>query len=146
MTPVELHEISEILGGKEVLHEEIQSDFDFIELGGRGVTKAALTNLAGYLRLSLGRMAQLLSVSERTIQRQDPGVLFNRAVSEQILHIAEVAARGTDVFEDRERFLAWLNQPSIALAGRAPIDLLKSRFGAGMVLDELGRMEHGVFA
>ena len=146
MTSLELHGVSKILGGEEILHREIHNYFDFIELGSRGVTKTALANLASYLRLSISQIARLLPVSERTIQRQGAEEPFNRAVSEQILHIAEVAARGTDVFEDRERFLAWLNQPCIALDDEAPIDLLRSRFGVDMVLEELGRMEHGVFA
>ncbi len=146
MTLVELPEISKILGGKRVLRKEIHTAFDVIELGHRGVPKGALKNLASFLRLSTGQIAELLSVSERTLQRYDDVTLFNRAVSEQILHVAEVAARGVEVFEDRDRFLAWLNQPSVALAHEAPINLLKSRFGADMVLQELGRMAHGVFS
>ena len=146
MALLELPEISRILGGKRVLRKEIHTPFDVIELGNRGVPKGALTNLANFLRLSTGQIAELLSVSERTLQRYDADTLFNRAVSEQILHVAEVAARGVEVFEDRERFLAWLNQPSVALANEAPINLLKSRFGADMVLQELGRMAHGVFS
>jgi len=33
-----------------------------------------------------------------------------------------------------------------ALGHTAPIKLLASRFGVDIVLDELGRIEHGVFA
>ena len=69
---------------------------------------------------------------------------FNQAVSESILQIAEVVARGTEVFEDKENFLAWLDQPSTPLGERSPKNLLSSRFGAGMVLDELTRIEHGI--
>ena len=141
-----MNEVSRILGGKKVLRRDIRDHFDFIELGSRGVPKRALMNLADYLHLSIGQIAQLLSVSERTIQRYGAGEHFSRVVSEQILHIAEVAAKGAEVFGDKENFLAWLNQPSIALANEAPVNLLKSRFGADMVLEELGRMEHGVFA
>ena len=146
MAVLEMDEVSKILGGKKLLHREIRDYFDLIELSARGIPKGALMKLADYLHLSTGRIAQLLSVSERTIQRHGAGENFGRAVSEQILHIASVAVKGTQVFEDRENFLAWLNQPSIALANEAPIDLLKSRFGADMVLEELVRMEHGVFA
>ena len=146
MAVLETDEVSRILGGKRLLRREIRDHFDLIELGARGIPKSALMKLADYLHLSRGRIAQLLSVSERTIQRHGAEENFSRAVSEQILHIAEVAAKGTRVFEDRNNFLAWLNQPSIALANEAPIDLLKSRFGADMVFEELVRMEHGIFA
>ena len=146
MAVLEMNEISKILGGKKLLQRDLRNGFDLIELGSRGISKRALMNLADYLQLSPGRMAQLLSVSERTIQRYGPGDHFGRAVSEHILHIAEVAAKGVEVFEDRDRFLKWLNQPSIALSMETPINLLESRFGADMVLDELGRMEHGILA
>ena len=142
----ELPEISRILGGKRVLGQEIHSYFDCIELGKRGVPKGALANLANYLGLSLSQVAQLLPVSERTVQRYDSKTLFNRTVSEHILHIAEVATKGTEVFEDKENFIAWLNHPSIALGNEVPIDLLRSRLGADMILDELGRIEHGIFS
>ena len=146
MAPVELPEMSKILGGKRVLRKEIHTDIDLIELGDRGLPKSALINLAAFLDLSLGQMADLLSLSERTLQRYDATERFNRLVSEQILHIAEVAAKGMDVFEDKTLFLQWLHHPSIALGNTSPVALLKSRFGADMVLRELGRMEHGVFS
>jgi len=64
-----LPEVSKILGGKRVLQKEIHTYFDVIELGNRGVPKSALTNLANFLRLSSSQISELLSVSERTIQR-----------------------------------------------------------------------------
>ena len=110
------------------------------------MSKAALLKLAGYLDLSVSEMAALLPVAERTIQRYRGEQRFKSSVSEHILHIAEVAARGEEVFGERERFLAWLNLPSAALGRRIPEELLSSRFGAELVLDELGRMEHGIVA
>jgi putative toxin-antitoxin system antitoxin component (TIGR02293 family) len=91
-------------------------------------------------------MAALLPVTERTIQRYAPKEHFDRVVSENILHLAEVVARGLAVFENSDNFKAWINQPSTALGGRSPKSLLPSRFGIDMVLDELTRIEHGVAA
>lgn len=146
MSLVELPDVVKILGGKKVLRKKIRNDLDVIELSDLGLPKTALINLANYLCLSLSQVAQLLPVSERTIQRYSPTERFNRVVSEQILHIAEVAAKGVGVFEEKENFLLWLHQPNVALSNEAPINLLKSRFGADMVLEELGRMEYGVFS
>ena len=146
MALLEYAEVSSILGGKGVLRGELQDSFDLIELSDRGLSKQALENLADYLRLSIGEIAQLLPVSERTIRRRLASKPFGRAASEQILHIAEVAARGVEVFGERDRFLAWLNQPGTALGGETPLGLLRTRFGTEMVLQELGRIEHGVFS
>lgn len=55
-------------------------------------------------------------------------------------------ARGVEVFEDKDKFLAWIEQPNKGLAGKTPMSLLKSRFGIEMVLDELGRIEYGVYS
>jgi putative toxin-antitoxin system antitoxin component (TIGR02293 family) len=138
--------ITEVLGGVEVIHTKIQSRMDLIELSNEGITKDALLRLVNYLNLSISQMAKLIAITERTIQRYTLKKPFNRVVSEQILQIAEVAARGTNVFEDKEKFLSWIHQPSKALGDKTPMSLLSSRFGTEMVLDELGRIEHGIFS
>ena len=143
---MELSAVEKVLGGKKVLRKSIQNRMDLIELSNLGVTKDALTHLAKYFSFSVNQMAQLLPVTERTIKRYTPGKPFNRNVSEQILQIAEVAAKGTEVFEGRDKFLAWMNHPNKALASKTPMSLLISKFGTDMVLDELGRIEHGVFS
>jgi putative toxin-antitoxin system antitoxin component (TIGR02293 family) len=143
---MELSGVADVLGGEKVLRKKIQSRMDLIELSNKGLTKNALRHLAKFLSFTMSQMAALLPVTERTIQRYAPRKHFNRVVSEQILQIAEVAARGAEVFEDRDKFLAWMDHPNRALADKTPLSLLNSRFGAEMVLDELGRIEHGVFA
>jgi putative toxin-antitoxin system antitoxin component (TIGR02293 family) len=138
--------VTKVLGGEKVLRKKIQSRMDLIELSNEGVTKNALGHLAKFLSFTMSQMAALLPVTERTIQRYARKKHFNRVVSEQILQIAEVAAKGAEVFEDRDKFLAWMDHPNRALADKTPLSLLSSRFGAEMVLDELGRIEHGVFS
>lgn len=135
-----------ILGGKKVLRKNIQSRMDLVELSNEGVTKDALLHLAKYLSFSINQMAQFLPVTERTIQRYTPKKHFNRVVTEQILQIAEVAAKGSEVFESRDNFLAWMDHPCKALDNKTPMSLLNSKFGTDIVLDELGRIEHGVFS
>jgi len=137
-------QVSSILEGKQTVRGDISSRMNLIELGSKGVTKAALLRLAEYLELSLGQIAQLLPVTERTIQRYTKRQRLNRVVSEQILQVAEVAARGAEVFGDKGRFLSWMKSPSPALGDRTPLSLLSSRFGNEVVLDELGRIEHGI--
>ncbi len=136
--------VADILGGTKVLGRKLRTRMDFIELGGAGVTKDAAGHLARYLSLSLSGMAKLLPVTDRTLQRYSARKRLSPAVSEQVLQLAEVVARGTGVFGGRENFLSWLSLPSAALGGKKPIDLLSSRFGAEMVTDELGRISHGI--
>ena len=141
-----LTQVAEILGGEKVLGRRLRNKMDLVEVGSRGLTKSAVSHLARYLSLSLKQMADLLPVTGRTLQRYVARRHLSTAVSEQVLQIAGVVAKAADVFGNRDRSLAWLSQPSAALADKAPLDLLGSRFGADLVLDELGRMEHGVYS
>lgn len=143
---MELSAIEKVLGGNKVLRKSLQSQMDLVELGNQGVTKDALTHLAEYFSFSVNQMAQLLSIPARTIKRQTPEESFNRTVSEQILQIAKVVAKGSEVFAGKDEFQAWINHPNKALSNKTPISLLMSKFGSDMVLDELGRIEHGVFS
>jgi putative toxin-antitoxin system antitoxin component (TIGR02293 family) len=143
---MEAASITEVLWGSDVIPTKIKSRMDLIELSNEGITKDALMRLGEYLNLSMTQMSKIIPITERTIQRYAIKKHFNRVISEQILQIAEVAARGTNVFEDKDRFLSWVNQPNRALADKTPLSLLHSRFGTEMVLDELGRIEHGIFS
>ena len=138
--------VTQLLGGRKTLGREVRTRMDLIDLGRKGVSKEALLVLAKFMGLPVSQMAALLPVTERTIQRYAPKEHFDRIVSENILHLAEVAARGLAVFENHDSFRAWIDQPSTALGGRSPKSLLPSRFGIDMVLDELTRIEHGVTA
>lgn len=138
--------IAGVLGERKAPRDSGVNRLDLVELGNKGVTKAAMLRLAKHLGFSLRQMAEVLPVTERTLQRYGRNHRFSRAVSEQILQITEVATRGEEVFGVKERFLSWMNSPNPALGSRTPASLLASRFGIEMVLDELGRMEHGVMS
>ena len=140
---MQVAEIKKVLGGDKVLRKKIRDRFDLIELSNKGLTKDALIHLSDFLSLSLRQLSDLLPITERTIRRNK---YFSSIVSEQILQIAEVATRGVEVFGDKDKFINWMNHPCKPLANKTPLSLLNSRFGMEMVLDELGRIEHGIFA
>ncbi|MGB3861895.1 MAG: antitoxin Xre/MbcA/ParS toxin-binding domain-containing protein [Candidatus Aminicenantaceae bacterium] len=143
---MELQGMIEVLGGERTFHRSLRNRIDLIELGKIGLTKAALLHLADYLDLTLSQMADLLPITERTIQRYSEDQHFSPSVSEHILQIAECTAVGIKVFEEKGKFLAWLRHPNRALGQQTPMCLLNSRFGSEMVLDVLGRIEYGVFS
>ena len=132
--------VKEVLG----LKEKIRTQLDLVKLSRQGVSKGTVIRLAKHLSVGVKGIAPLLSVNPRTIQRLGPGKVFGRTVSERILRIALIVARGEEVLGDPERFNLWLKEPNKALADQTPLSLLTSEFGIEMVLDELGRIEHGV--
>ena len=139
---MELSHVKQVLG----LKETIRTPLDLIKLGGKGISKGAVSRLAKHLSLGLQEMAPLLSVNLRTIQRYNAERVFSRPVSERILRIALVVSKGEEIFENVEQFNTWLKEPNRALADKKPLDLLVSDFGIDLVLDELGRIEQGIIS
>lgn len=143
---MQLAQVGDILGGEKILGKKLVNKMDLVELGSRGITKTAVSNLANYLSLSSKQVADLLPVTERTLQRYSPRQHFNQAVSEQVIHIAEVVAKGIEIFKEKSKLLLWLNTPHKVFSGNTPFSLLSSRFGTELVLEELGRIEFGVYS
>lgn len=66
------------------------------------------------------------------------GLLAARLL-ERILH------RATEVFGDEDSAAKWIKQEVHSLGGVTPLSLLATDAGADLVMDTLGRIEHGVF-
>ena len=143
---MQLAQVGNILGGEKALGRKLVSKMDLVELGRIGVTKKAVSNLANYLSLSSKQLADLLPVTERTLHRYSSQQHLNQSISEQVIHIAEVLSKGTEIFQEKPKLLLWLNTPHKVFSGNTPFSLLKSRFGTELVLEELGRIEFGVYS
>lgn len=57
-----------------------------------------------------------------------------------------VFERAVEVFKSRKKALLWFKTPCTALGSQAPGHLLNTPEGIELILDTLGRIEHGVFA
>ena len=95
---------------------------------------------------SEGDWAAVLGISTKSLLRhKQASKQFKPIQSEKIIEMAEVTNVGTEVFGDMEKFKLWLNTPSIALGNMKPIELIRDSYGKEMVIDELIRIEHGIF-
>jgi len=92
--------------------------------------------------------ADYLSLSKKSLQRyqKEKNFFFKPIHSEKIIELAEVTNFGRDVFDSKEQFYLWLNTPSYALNNLKPAELLKDSYGKEMVMAELNRIDHGIFA
>jgi len=142
---MELTRVEEILGGKKVLRKKIQDQMDMVDLIEQGLTKEAAMHLAKALSITNKRLAELLPISKRTLERYHAKKHLDRATSQQLISLARLTARGFEVFGDPAKFVEWMNAPCTALGERAPISLIATQVGIEMVLDEIGRIEHGVY-
>ena len=58
---------------------------------------------------------------------------------------AKVLISAVQFFENEKEALLWLKTPVKALGGRLPIDMLSNDKDAEIVLNVIGRLEHGIF-
>ena len=57
----------------------------------------------------------------------------------------KVLISAVQFFENEKEALLWLKTPVKALGGRQPIDMLSNDKDAEIVLNVIGRLEHGIF-
>ncbi len=96
---------------------------------------------------SMKEWSRYLHLTERTIQRyKNENKSFEIIQSEKIIELSKMLKKGNEVFGNTDNFKKWLNTAIIALGGVMPKDILDSSFGIDMVMDELGRIEHGILA
>jgi putative toxin-antitoxin system antitoxin component (TIGR02293 family) len=111
-----------------------------------GLTRSSLDTLMLKTGLSIYELADILEVTDRTLRRYSPGDVLNKRLSERALEIAKLYSRGEEVFGDTYTFSRWMNAEIPALGHRVPKSFLDTSIGIQMLMDELGRIEHGVFA
>jgi putative toxin-antitoxin system antitoxin component (TIGR02293 family) len=124
-----------------------QPVFTLIQTVRAGVPFPMFQEWAATMPFSPADWAAYLHLSDRTLQRYKKGeATFDALQSEKILEILLLFKKGSEVFEDKENFAAWLQASNVALGQVKPKDLLDSSFGINLLREELIRIEHGVLA
>ncbi len=127
-------------------YTELENEADFIEIIRKGVPKKVLDFLMLRIGMTTNEMAGVLHVSERTLRRHSPQTVLNQEQSERLIELARLYSRGEEVFTHIERFKEWMNSTITALGKKKPKEFLDTSIGIGLLMDELGRIEHGVYA
>ncbi|WP_114937450.1 type II RES/Xre toxin-antitoxin system antitoxin [Mucilaginibacter endophyticus] len=130
-------------GSKSV---KASSDFDIIGLARKGFAKSALLSFAKKISLNIQELANILHISERTLQRYEDDAIIKTEYAEKAIELARLYTRGEEVFESMDKFKIWIKTPSVVFRGEAPVTILDTSAGFDMVFKELGRIEHGIFA
>lgn len=139
-------QLSNLLQEPSISYEAEASSMDLVQLSRKGIKKSALSNLSSALNISMKEMAKLLPVTERTLQRRDANSLLNSATSQQAILIGQLITRGTDVFGSIEAIQQWVRQPNKAIGNYTPLEIMDTTIGIQLVMDVLGRLEHGVYS
>ncbi|MGI8891874.1 MAG: type II RES/Xre toxin-antitoxin system antitoxin [Bacteroidia bacterium] len=140
------NQIKELLGRKYI-KSSIESPFDFIIIANKGINAQIIINFRNEFKISRDFTAELLNISEPTVYRWiRNNKKLERDYSVKLFELSDLFLYGIDVFGSRDKFFKWLELQIIALGGLKPKELLTIPGGISKVKDELGRIEHGVFA
>jgi len=66
--------------------------------------------------------------------------------SDRLVRFLRVATYAEEIFEERDRAIAWLKSPNRALGGQAPLELLDTDAGSEQVVEILTRIDYGVYS
>lgn len=122
------------------------SSFAYLKVLKEGLSRKSVNSFIKHSSLTKKQVSKLIHVSERTLQRQNLDKQMDISTSERLIELTRLFHKGINVFEDKEKFITWLNRPSKSLANSKPIDLIETSIGIDLVLDELLRIEYGVFS
>lgn len=110
-----------------------------------GITKSQLEAIKSETDFDYHTLSNLLAVSRTTLIKKKGEDKFDQPTSERIMLLAELLSYGREVFESKELFNTWLKEPSNAMSGKTPLELLDTLYGIEEVKKELGRIEYGVY-
>jgi putative toxin-antitoxin system antitoxin component (TIGR02293 family) len=134
--------ITEFLGGQKV----VGRNTDLSQLAEEGLPKQALIVFMEKSNLDESRLYAYLDITKRALTNYKPQEKLRLYISDRLIHLAELYAKGNELFNSTDSFNEWLNRPSIDIMGEKPIEFIHTRKGIDELLHVLGRIEHGVLA
>jgi putative toxin-antitoxin system antitoxin component (TIGR02293 family) len=93
--------------------------------------------------LFLGEIDMKQSTIERRLAENKP---LTTTETDRLYRVEKVLARATEVLEDEAAATAWIQHRIRSLGGVTPLSLLDTDAGVDLVMDTLGRIEHGIAA
>ncbi len=90
--------------------------------------------------------ASILHLSEKTLQRYSKdNKSFEGIYVDRILQMQELIKMGLETFTSTEALYRWLKRDKPVLGELLTFDSLKSSRGIQLIIDQLGRIQHGVY-
>lgn len=127
-------------------YQNISGNNDLIDIIRQGVPMKALQHIMEVTGMHLTEIAAITHTSDRTLRRYTPTQKLSQELSERIIELAKLYTRGEQVFGSIDNFKIWMDTPLMSLGNKTPKTYLDTSIGINMLMNELGRIEHGVFA
>lgn len=102
--------------------------------------------IAHQIPFTLQEWANILHLSERTLQRYaKDNIAFEGIYVDKILHIQELLQLGLAIFDSGEILYKWLKKEKNIFNHKLNFESLFSTRGIQETIDELGRIQHGIY-
>lgn len=124
----------------------VSNDSDLITVIRSGIPRIAMDHLMEIADISLTEMSAIIHTSDRTLRRYTPAQKLSQEQSERMVELARLYSRGEQVLGSLAEFREWMNTKLMAFGNSRPKEYLDTSLGINMIMDELGRIEHGIFA
>jgi putative toxin-antitoxin system antitoxin component (TIGR02293 family) len=113
-----------------------------------GLTYKSLADFVKASQLPLASVAKWIDLPTSTLDRRKKSHQSLRPdESDRLYRLAQVFEKAVGLFEgDVTAAREWLTTPARGLGQQVPLELVQTAVGAQMVLDLIGRLEHGVFS
>lgn len=106
----------------------------------------AFMAMSELLPLSQAEWSEVLHISDRTLQRYiKDNKPFEGLHAEHLMQIEALSKKGVALFGSPAKFKAWLMHPKEVLGKTLDFSAVQSFWGVKLLLNELGRMAHGVY-
>jgi len=110
-----------------------------------GITRKSLDDLIFATGLTLTELADCMHLSERTLRNYTPSTHLGPDPSERAIEIALLYEKGKEVFGSLESFKVYMNTFVLALGNNKPKTFLDTSIGINFLLEEIGRIQQGIF-
>jgi putative toxin-antitoxin system antitoxin component (TIGR02293 family) len=106
-----------------------------------------LKKIADTVPFTQAEWAGMLHLSERTLQRYAKNnTSFEGIYTDRILLLQEMIELGLETFINADAFYRWLKKDKFIMGQKLNFESLYSDRGIQEVIDQLGRVQHGVYS
>jgi putative toxin-antitoxin system antitoxin component (TIGR02293 family) len=121
--------------------------WDQVQYVRHGLPSEFVVEMSDALDMPRSTLLENLKLARSTIEsRIKSKKALSPAEGDAVLRAAKALTRAQEVFEDNAAAAAWIKRPNRSLGGATPVSLIDTDSGYELVMDTLGRIEHGVVA
>jgi len=120
---------------------------ELIQRARSGMPSSLFSEISAFLNIPNIQIYDAVGLSRSTMAARIKGDQpLSLGESDKLIRLAKVLKRANEVLGDLEAAKKWMRRDIRSLGGVQPISLLDTESGYELVMDTLGRIEHGIAA